>query len=290
MVGETFATILKDQFERVRDGDRYWYQNRGLNSMQLDMIENTLLSDIIRRNTSIESIQQNVFLAMDIGAADLDNDGIPDVTDPEDDGDGIYDTIDTMPITFSNTFSEDETTFGHITSRGGQFVTISDETNPAGVLVSAVGGGAPATVSSCGVEGTVSFDSGDSAVITCGSVTITIVTGSVEITFDMGDGLMTTTLTGGSITFDPTPDFLSIITGPGTTGTIEIDKVVTPLEGNQRMSFDITHPDNSQVIGGEIIQLDTTALLLAGSQSSLVWILPLVLGSVGLAVFMLRRS
>jgi len=49
-------------------------------------------------------------------------------------------------------------------------------------------------------------------------------------------------------------------------------------------------PDNSQVIGGKLIPLDTTALLLAGAQSSLAWILPLVLGGVGLAVFMLRRS
>ena len=290
MVGDTFGTILKRQFEKVRDGDRYWYQNRGLNSMQLDMIENTLLSDIIRRNTDIESIQQNVFLAMDRVAADLDNDGTPDATDPDDDGDGIYDTIDTMPITFSNSFSDDETTFGHITSRGGQTVTISDNANPAGVLVSAVGSGAPATISSCGVEGTISFDSGDSAVITCGSVKITVMSGSVLITFDMGKGLMTTTLTSGSIIFDRNSDFISVTTESGTTGTIEIDGDVSPLEENQRMTFDITQPNDSQVIGGEIISLDTTSLLLAGAQSSLAWILPLVLGSVGLAVFKLRRS
>ncbi|MGI0021406.1 MAG: peroxidase family protein [Nitrososphaeraceae archaeon] len=289
MVGETFAIILQDQFERVRDGDRYWYQNRGLNSMQLDMIEHTLLSDIIRRNTDIESIQQNVFLAMDRVAADLDNDGMPDATDPDDDGDGISDMIDTMPITPSNSFSDGETTFGHITSRGGQTVTISDETSPAGVLVSAEGSGAPATVSSCGVEATISFDSGDSAVITCGSVTISVVTGSVVITFDMGDGLMTTILTGGSITFDPNSDFLSVITEPGTTGTIEIDGVVTPLEGNQRMTFDITHSDNSQVIGGKIIQLDTTSLLLAGIQTSLLWILPVILVGSSLTAIKLRK-
>jgi hypothetical protein len=289
MVGETFAIILKDQFERVRDGDRYWYQNRGLNSMQLDMIENTLLSDIIRRNTAIESIQQNVFLAMDRAAADLDNDGILDATDPDDDGDGIYDTIDTMPITFSNSFSDSETTFGHIASRGGKTVTISDETDPYGVLISAVGSGTPATVSSCGVEGTILFDSGDSAVITCGSITISIVTGSVLITFDMGGGLMTTTLNSGSITFEPTPNFLNVETGDGTTGTIEIDGVITPLEGNQRMTFDMTQPNDSQVIGGEIISLDTTALLIAGFQTSNVWILSVFLAGIGLIVYRLKK-
>jgi hypothetical protein len=156
--------------------------------------------------------------------------------------------------------------------------------------VSAVGSGSPATVSSCGVKGTISFGSGDSAILTCGSVTISIVTGSVLITFDMGDGLMTVTLTGGSITFDPNSDFLSVETGPGTTGTIEIDGVETPLEGNQEMTFDMRQPDNSQVIGGEIIQLDTTSLLLAGIQTSALWILPVILVGSGLAVFKLRRS
>ena len=290
MVGETFAIILQDQFERVRDGDRYWYQNRDLNSMQLDMIENTLLSDIIRRNTDIESIQQNVFLAMDRVAADLDNDGMLDATDPDDDGDGISDMIDTMPITFSNSFSDGETTFGHLTSRGGKTVTIFDEPGSDGVRVSAVGGGSPATVSACGVEGTISFDSGDSAVITCGSVTITIVTGSVLITFDLGDGLMTTTLTSGSAIFDPNPDFLSVKTGPETTGTIEIDGVVTPLEGNQWMRFDMIQPNNFQEIGGEIIPIETTALLLTGAQTSAVWILPVILAGVGLIAFRKIRS
>jgi len=69
MVGPTFAKILKDQFERSRDGDRFWYENRitndELSQFQIDMIENTLLSDIILRNTEIDMIQKNVFLSKD---------------------------------------------------------------------------------------------------------------------------------------------------------------------------------------------------------------------------------
>jgi len=62
MLGEFFSTILKDQFERIRDGDRYWYQNRQLSQEQLNIIEDSYLSDIILRNTKINSMQANVFL------------------------------------------------------------------------------------------------------------------------------------------------------------------------------------------------------------------------------------
>ena len=287
MVGETFGTILKDQFERVRDGDRYWYQNRDLNSMQLGMIENTRLSDVILRDTDIDSIQQNVFLAMDRVDNDLDNDGIPDATDPDDDNDGIPDTLDTMPAVYSNSFSDGATTFGTIESRGGQTVTISDQTDPAGVLVSAVGGGAHATVSTCGFEGTISFDSGDSAVITCGSVTINVISGSADISFTMGSSTMTTTLmAGGMLTIDP--DSLTITTGPGTTIIIDVDGVQTTIGENQKFEFHAS-PDHSQV-GGEIIQLDITSLLLAGIQTSVLWILPVILvGSVLVAIKLRRR-
>ena len=62
MLGSLFTVILKDQFERLRDGDRYWYQNRNLSDEQLNLIENSYLSDVIMRNTKINSMQGNVFL------------------------------------------------------------------------------------------------------------------------------------------------------------------------------------------------------------------------------------
>ena len=288
MVGETFATILKDQFERVRDGDRLWYQNRSLDSMQLMMIENTRLSDIILRNTDIASIQQNVFLAMDRVAADLDSDGIPDAIDPDDDNDGIPDTLDTMPTVFSNSFSDGATTFGNIENRGGKTVTILDEPNPAGVRVSAVGGGAPATVSSCGFSGTISFDSGDSAVITCGSVTITVISGSVDISFMMGGIPMTATLSGGPITINPDPDSLTITNNSGDPITVIIDGVSTPIGPDETFKFHAP-PGNSQ-IGGTIIPIETTALLLAGIQTSAIWMAPLLAGIAGTAIIYIKKK
>lgn len=60
-VGELTQTILVDQFERLRDGDRFWYQNV-FSGRELDRIEHTTLSDIIERNTTVEGLQRNVFV------------------------------------------------------------------------------------------------------------------------------------------------------------------------------------------------------------------------------------
>ncbi len=54
LVGELVFTVLKDQFERLRDGDRFWYQ-RALPRELVRELERTRLSDVIRRNTDIGS-------------------------------------------------------------------------------------------------------------------------------------------------------------------------------------------------------------------------------------------
>ncbi len=60
-VGETLATILVDQFERLRDGDRYFYLwDDDLADIRAE-IHATRLSDIILRNTGIIDISANVF-------------------------------------------------------------------------------------------------------------------------------------------------------------------------------------------------------------------------------------
>jgi len=52
LVGETVFTILRDQFLRLRDGDRFWYQNHLDKGLQR-LIEQQTLAQIIRRNTDI---------------------------------------------------------------------------------------------------------------------------------------------------------------------------------------------------------------------------------------------
>ena len=62
LVGEVFFIILKDQFERLRDGDRFWYQNY-FHGKDLKRIKKTTLAKIIQRNTSVgDELQKNVFL------------------------------------------------------------------------------------------------------------------------------------------------------------------------------------------------------------------------------------
>ena len=59
-VGETFGAIVADQFERLRNGDRFWYQNV-FSGARLRQIERTSLSDVIERNTDLTDLQEDVF-------------------------------------------------------------------------------------------------------------------------------------------------------------------------------------------------------------------------------------
>jgi Animal haem peroxidase len=61
MVGETFFVLIKDQFERVRDGDRFWYQSY-LPPDLVRLVERRTLGKIIRSNTRIgHEIPADVF-------------------------------------------------------------------------------------------------------------------------------------------------------------------------------------------------------------------------------------
>ncbi|MGB0845905.1 MAG: peroxidase family protein, partial [Thiolinea sp.] len=60
-VGELFHTIMVEQFEALRDGDRYWY-TLTLTDEEQELIEGLTLAQIIRRNTQIgNELQADVF-------------------------------------------------------------------------------------------------------------------------------------------------------------------------------------------------------------------------------------
>ena len=61
--------------------------------------------------------------------------------------------------------------------------------------------------------------------------------------------------------------------------------------GNFRASFDdiiIQREVPEQVIGGQLIPIETTSLLLAGAQST-TWMIPVVLSIVGIGLVFLRK-
>ncbi len=62
LVGETFQAILVQQFVALRDGDRFWYEGR-LSPDLVAGIEATSLSDIVLRNSDIDYLQDDLFLA-----------------------------------------------------------------------------------------------------------------------------------------------------------------------------------------------------------------------------------
>jgi hypothetical protein len=61
-VGPLAAAGLIAQFTRLRDGDRFWYENDGdFTAEEIAALQATRLSDLIQRNTSLTTIQDNVF-------------------------------------------------------------------------------------------------------------------------------------------------------------------------------------------------------------------------------------
>lgn len=59
-MGELGVAIVADQFIRLRDADRFWYKRSMLPAVS-NWISNTTLADVIKRNTQISNIADDVF-------------------------------------------------------------------------------------------------------------------------------------------------------------------------------------------------------------------------------------
>jgi len=64
MTGETIYAIMVDQFTRLRDGDRFYFENAIDDQELVNEIKATRLSDVIERNTNLD-VQDEVFWTRD---------------------------------------------------------------------------------------------------------------------------------------------------------------------------------------------------------------------------------
>ncbi|NND08605.1 MAG: T9SS type A sorting domain-containing protein [Saprospiraceae bacterium] len=69
LFGSSVMLIMEEQFAKLRDGDRFYYENDpGLTDEEKLAIKQTRLTDVIMRNVDVEYMQGNVFLAEDRGS------------------------------------------------------------------------------------------------------------------------------------------------------------------------------------------------------------------------------
>ncbi len=66
--GELVVRIIQDQFQRLRDGDRFYFENDPVfTDANINEIKQVSLHEILMRNTGIEVMQKNLFVAMPHG-------------------------------------------------------------------------------------------------------------------------------------------------------------------------------------------------------------------------------
>ena len=95
MVGQTFWVVLHEQFDRLQEGDRFYYTDRFDN---FDFYENFIdgqeFADIIARNTGLPNLPEHIFEVDDEDDDDKDDDHDDDDDTHDDDGDDTSGVID----------------------------------------------------------------------------------------------------------------------------------------------------------------------------------------------------
>ena len=144
LVGETFHRILTDQFVRLRDGDRLWWENQSWDRGMAQWIRETTIADVVLRNSDTRRMQANMFLAAE--RADLGRPGVALAvarTDPH--------RASVAPISSNEVRSHDgtgtNTQFSALNGVGWQFGRIGPVRFADGVHTMVAGDPHPRTIS-----------------------------------------------------------------------------------------------------------------------------------------------
>ena len=115
-------------------------------------------------------------------------------TNPDSDGDGVADTVDSGDGAFTDPISGSPDTTGSIVSLPAGFsILIDDAVDPEGVRVRVEGTGSDeAVLSVCGGF-TIQVGAGSEVVITCGSVIARVVAGTAEVALNGGSTIVRVT-------------------------------------------------------------------------------------------------
>jgi len=94
MVGQTFDVIIAQQFQNLRDGDRFWYQNQGFDTATMREIESMTLSSVILKNTDTKHMQADAFVFYErrsgvAGGGVMENPASPQLVVGSDGGDTL---------------------------------------------------------------------------------------------------------------------------------------------------------------------------------------------------------
>ncbi len=61
-LGALNHAIVVDQFERLRQGDAWWFERSGvLDAATLLEVQSTLFVDVVKRNSNLKNVQDNYF-------------------------------------------------------------------------------------------------------------------------------------------------------------------------------------------------------------------------------------
>ena len=126
--------------------------------------------------------------------------------------------------------------------------------------------------------GDVSIFTGDASPFTnipCNELGIDVSLQTNSISDNLWQGDETITNTGGN---------------PGTTTCELVLTVFAVTGGGDRASQTIMVTTSTTLVGGEFLPIDSTALLLAGSQMTASWMIPVIVSAVGIGLVFVRKS